>query len=61
MKVKVKYRDGTVIEYNRVISIAKNMLMYIYIMEMDILKGNLTLKALKLLRYKEITSNENNI
>lgn len=30
MKVKVKYRDGTVIEYNRVISIAKKYA-YVYL------------------------------
>lgn len=63
MKVKVKYIDGTVLEYNKIISIVKKLFMYVYVMKMDILKelGSLKLKALKLLRYKEITSNENNI
>ncbi|WP_278452356.1 hypothetical protein [Thomasclavelia spiroformis] len=47
MKVKVKYIDGTVLEYNKIISIVKKLFMYVYVMKMDILKelGSLKLKA----------------
>ena len=63
MKVKVKYIDGTVLEYNKIISIVKKLFMYVYVMKMDILKelGSLKLKAWNCWGIRRIANNENNI